>query len=258
MDIIEYFSSMSLVCGIVPVSECKINRPYLIERAGFTPVSVIMIAAPYRCAPYDYRNISIYAVPRDYHGFFRTLFESCVPELEKAHPGFRFAEFADHSPIAEVDAAQKAGLGVIGENNLLINPTYGSYIFLGEILTDLTPEKYSAPVENRCLKCGKCRMSCPDPNGCLSALTQKKGVLTPDEEEKIRKTGCAWGCDICQSVCPMNKSAKLSSVGYFKEGATPHITTDLILGMSDKEFGERAYSWRGRECILRNLRIIGC
>jgi epoxyqueuosine reductase QueG len=93
---------------------------------------------------------------------------------------------------------------------------------------------------------------------CMSAITQKKGELGDSEENLIRKYKCAWGCDICQDVCPITVRQKMSgeiytSVPFFCESITPHLTPEAVSSMSEAEFEQRAYSWRGRGVILRNL-----
>lgn len=261
----NFFENHHLDCtAAIRLSDCRIERPYLLERAGISDGTAILIAVPYHTAVCDLpeRNVSAYAVPRDYHGFFKALFGELIPALEKAFPKHKFAGFADHSPIAEVEAAAKAGLGIIGTNHLLITKKYSSYIFLGEVVTDaLLPCK---TVEKRfCENCGACLVACPaDKIGiCLSALTQKKGELTNEEEETIRRYGSAWGCDICQEVCPHTKAAKKngtldSPLPYFNEATIPVLTLKELDAMDDETFATRAYAWRGRPTILRNLCIL--
>ena len=147
---------------------------------------------------------------------------------------------------------------------MIITEKYSSYVFLGEIITDAVIE--CEPIEpRRCTGCGKCKKACPgyaaDEFFCLSALTQKKGELTEDEKNIIRKYKSAWGCDICQQVCPVTENAiKCGSIytpiEFFKTNRTEHLTSALIEGMSDEEFKRRAYSWRGKQTVLRNLKIL--
>lgn len=252
MDIYEYFSSLGLPCGIIPYSACKPNKTYLIEKAKIAPVSVIMILAPYRTAEFKERNVSLYAVPRNYHLYFRQLFDDVIPKLESEFPGYRFAGFADHSPIFEREAAASAGLGIIGDNGMLIHEKYGSYVFIGEIVTDL-PVECEAREIRHCGHCGTCTDACPSKGRCLSEITQKKGVLTEEELELIRNSGVFWGCDICQSVCPMNRNTEYSGIPFFSENTIPVVSKERIEAMSAEEFSERAYSWRGKKIISRNL-----
>ncbi|MGM9642854.1 MAG: 4Fe-4S double cluster binding domain-containing protein, partial [Eubacteriales bacterium] len=114
-----------------------------------------------------------------------------------------------------------------------------------------------------CEDCGACVAACPGTlsgrGDCVSHITQKKGDLTEEEINIIRKYGCAWGCDICQEVCPHTKRAKSSGTIYTKN---EWFTKDVILTPSeesldnDEDFNNRAYSWRGKTTILRNINII--
>ena len=165
--------------GVLPLSACRITRPYLLERAKIQSGTVFMLAIPYRTPACDEpnRTISTYAVSRDYHLFFEELFNELLPYLAEEFPNNRFAAFADHSPISELHAAAHAGLGVIGKNGLLLTQKYGSYVFLGEIITDLKIPCRAHEV-NFCMDCGACENACPtavaEKNLCLSALSQKK------------------------------------------------------------------------------------
>ena len=254
---IELFAPISL-------EKCTITRKYKLERCGFSDIaslSAVMIAVPY-LVKHEKRNISAYAAPRDYHEFFKELFGRIIPLLECEYPDHKFAGFSDDSPIDERSAAAVAGLGIAGDNGMLITEKYSSYVFLGEIITDMPIESAVGEVK-RCEGCGKCRLACPmvSTGQCLSALTQKKGVLSPEEQKIILSHGYAWGCDICQEVCPHTKRAIddgtiYTDVEYFKRDNIPFLTLDKINSMDDLEFASRAYSWRGRETIRRNLELL--
>ena len=93
---------------------------------------------------------------------------------------------------------------------------------------------------------------------CLSALTQKKGEFTESEAEAVRKYGSVWGCDICQEVCPhtmraMKDGTIYTNIEYFKEGVISVLDLHTLDSMSDEEFLTRAFSWRGRNTVRRNL-----
>lgn len=251
--------------GAVPVSSCNIVRPHKLNTLGFDNtdgLSVIIFAIPY-LTEHKVRNVSAYATPRDYHLFAKQVFDTVLPVMRQKFAPHSFFGFADNSPISEVPAAAMAGLGIIGDNMMLITEKYSSYVFLGEIITDC-PIKDAKPHEIRgCEHCGACRAACPmDKIGtCLSALTQKKGELTECEVEHILSYGSAWGCDICQEACPHTKKAKkegtiYSKIEFFNENNTPYLTSYDVLSMTDEQFSERAYSWRGRNTILRNLLLL--
>ncbi len=252
---IEYFSA-------VPLEACKIGREYLLTKNDFTEDCVaIVFAVPYFLPTGDGCNVSVYAVPRDYHLYFSELFERIIPRICEKFPKNKFVGFSDHSPIDEVHAAALGGLGVIGKNRLLITEKYSSFVFLGEIITDLHIETELHEIRG-CENCGRCAESCPFSisGECLSELNQKKGMLTEGETAIIKESRIAWGCDVCQNVCPHTEKAVRSGtiitpIDYFRENRIEKLTSDDVQNMTDEEFSRRAYSWRKRETILRNLSI---
>ena len=250
--------------GFLPLDDCKIMRPYLLERVNISRGSVVLFAIPYYTHACDgKRNLSTYAVSDDYHLYFKTLSDRLLSVLRAEFPQNRFAAFADHSPIDERTAAAAAGLGVLGKNGLLITEKYSSYVFLGEILTDAALACKPLPIRS-CLDCGACKRVCPLNIGecqeCLSSLTQRKGTLSSDEEQILLKYGSVWGCDLCQEVCPHTKKAKQNGtlytpISFFSKNSLPVLTRSILLAMDDEAFAARAYSWRGKEVILRNLAL---
>ena len=254
----------------IPFSACRVTLQRLLDREpGFTPRTVLLYLVPYYAGPTE--NLSLYAASRDYHLFFKPFGEKLIGYLKTVFPNGGFRSYGDHSPISETDAAAKAGLGVIGRNGLLIHPKYASLVFIGDLVTDVSPEEFPLcrePVEvSYCENCGACAAACPtgilSGKGelCLSAVTQKKGELTPEEKALILDHGSAWGCDLCQVSCPHVKRAihtgdALSPVPFFKVDRTPRLTYDLVAAMPDDEFKSRAYAWRGRTTLLRNLALL--
>ena len=275
-DIVKaYTDSRHILCRPLPLSSCRIHLPRLLERHGLRNDgigTVCMMAVPYLMtddAEDPSRNVSVYAVPRDYHLFFKQLSDELLPLLEQQFPQMRAAIFADHSPIDEVRAAADAGLGDIGMNGLLLTPEYGSFVFLGELISDMpfddaTCGYLAEPHPSVCLKCARCQAVCPiqcraDRNGCLSSLTQQKGDLNAEEIQHLSDHALVWGCDICQMTCPINariiRNSTDTPVPFFREQRKSRVTPDDIGQMSDASFAARAYAWRKRETILRNLAI---
>ena len=253
--------------GVLPFSECRCRRSDLIERKGLRPEDVrsaVIFLIPYYVDGEE-GNISLYARSGDYHFYSDSLFERILPILRERFEG-EFIGFADKSPIEENVAAAKAGLGVLGDNYMLINEKYGSFVFIGEILSTVEPEKFGFSGEitsaKECLHCGACKRACPATTHggeCLSALTQKKGILTEEEEAYIREYGFAWGCDICQTSCPMTRKAiengAKTPIPFFTENRISHLTEERLSGMTKEEFRFRAFSWRGKQPLLRNLSL---
>jgi len=158
-----------------------------------------------------------------------------------------------------------AGLGILGENGLLINEKYGSYVFISEIITDLPVSEISERALCKisvCEGCGACKVACPTGkllgNGeCLSDLTQKRGEIDENTSKLMRKINTVWGCDECQRVCPHNFNKEKTPIADFYLDRIELLTTDDILNMSKAEFSTRAFSWRGKNTVLRNLKELG-
>ncbi len=249
-------------CGVLPLSSCQIVNPRLFDRIPFKAQSAILFLIPYYTGKGE--NLSAYAVSEDYHFYTKGLFERICPLLEKAYEGESFCGFSDHSPIDERDAVLRAGLAMKGDHRLLIHDVYGSFFFVGELFTTMSAESlgYDGDREVReCLHCGACQKACPTgtlrsaDRVCLSALTQKKGTLSEEEREIIRRNGTAWGCDACQNVCPYNKG-KITPISFFHRERILHLDREKILSMDEDAFSRRAFAWRGKQTVLRNLDIL--
>lgn len=244
-------------------------RPYLLSRIeDFSPKTLLVFLVPYYAGPTE--NLSLYASACDYHGYMKELFARLVPALHAAF-GYRFFGFADHSPIDERHAAALAGLGVLGKNGLLLNETYGSFVFIGELVTDAPPELFgfthTTPIRS-CAGCDACRRACPtgilrgEGDTCLSAVTQKKGDLSEEEKALLLHGGSVWGCDLCQTACPHNLARiadgrALTPIPYFKEARITRLTTETLSALDEEAFAARAFSFRGRAPLLRNLALLG-
>ncbi len=247
----------------LPLSSCRITKPYLLERLGFVPTAVAIGIIPYYTKACDEkRTVSAYAVGRDYHALAAEIGQKAARFAAAHHPNAHVACFSDHSPIAEVEAAARAGLGVIGMNGLLITKKYSSYVFITELFTDIETDA-EPRVAEYCERCGRCRTACPSRlcgfKECLSAITQKKGELGENEKELMRRYGTAWGCDVCQEVCPHTVKAKKDGTIYtdsefFNQQPISVPTEETIADKAD--FAKRAYSWRGAATILRNVKIL--
>ena len=242
---IEFFA-------VLPAEAVKIVNPRRIgEIQGFE--SVIPFIIPYKTDVSALRNMARFAASRDYHMYAQGIFERFKS---------RFGDclcFCDNSPIDEKRLAAEAGLGVIGDNSLIINKKYGSFIFIGEIFLKERFESYSPIcVPERCISCGACKRACPvglDFERCISAVNQKKHI-TPEEESLIRASRFKWGCDICQEACPCNKNAADTPIEFFKNDIAHTLTSDMVDEMvQNGTFSQRAYAWRGEKTIKRNLEL---
>ena len=254
---IEYFA----VLDYAAVRE--INHG-LLERSELRARSVIVFLLPYYVG--GAVNLSEYSASRDYHIAIRAVTGRLIDHLRVLYPGNRFVGFGDHSPIDERGAALAAGLGILGKNGLIINEKYGTYVFIADVITDVDPKELGVitpiPVSS-CEGCGACLRACPtgilrgEGEDCLSAITQRKGELARDEAELMRKYNTVWGCDLCQSSCPHNASPIVTPIDFFKESRIELLTSEVLDGMSDEEFKSRAFAWRKRKTIERNLKLLG-
>ena len=255
---IEYYS-------VLDFSDVQTINPRLLGRISFTPKSVIVFLIPYFVnIP---KNLSVYAASLDYHIIIRELTDKLIDRLCTHFPEASFIGYGDHSPIDERRAAASAGLGILGDSQMLINEKYGTYTFIADVLTDVDPILLGAKAAGEvaeCEHCGACKAVCPtgilrgECPDCLSAITQRKGELTPDECELMREANTAWGCDLCQRVCPHNASAELTPLDFFRRDRIECLTSELLEGMSDTEFERRAFAWRKRATVERNLKILDC
>ena len=253
---IEYFS-------IQPYSVQRVTGQYIIDRESFEPKSVIVYLLPYYTG--ETENISRYCASIDYHIAIREVNNRLIECLKSEFPDASFRGYGDHSPISECYAALIGGLGIAGDNGLLINEKYGTYVFIADVVTDIEPTDLGAIEPNdirECMHCGACKRACPtgilraEGDECLSAITQKKGELTENEAEMMRKYNTVWGCDLCQSACPYNSSPVKTSIEFFWRDRISSLTSELVASMDKDTFNKRAFAWRGRKTVERNLEIV--
>ena len=200
----------------------------------------------------------------DYHVVLKDHMERLVDELKKTIE-FQAMIFTDTGPLVDRQVAYRAGLGYYGKNCSIINPKYGSFFFIGYILTDLAIEESEEPLMSQCGDCDLCLKACPtnalvapgklDTNKCISYLTQTKN---PIKEELTQKMGIKiYGCDTCQLVCPKNIGIEKSTHDEFLPKKTGGlIDIEELLEMSKKDFNQKykdmAGSWRGKTILIRN------
>jgi epoxyqueuosine reductase len=205
------------------------------------------------------------------------VFEKRLSELarfvEEQDPDARTRPYVDYGPVLERDHAQRAGLGWIGKNTMLIDPALGSYLLLGELLTTL-PLPPDAPFRaDRCGTCTRCIEACPtdairgprllDARRCISYLTiELKGPIPEPLRPALGRR--VFGCDICQEVCPWNGEVpemRGSPLGI--RPGEPLPTRSMlewaaeVLELSADAYRElyrgTAFSRPGRDGMLRNL-----
>lgn len=166
-------------------------------------------------------RVSRYALTRDYHSILKERLYRLFELLRGECGEVEGRVFVDSAPFLDRYWAQRAGLGWIGKNALLIHPQLGSFTFIGSLVLDLEIEPREREVQNRCGRCTRCLEACPtgallapgllDARRCISYLTiEKKSPLT--EAEEASTAPWAFGCDACQEGCPWNRKAKWASL----------------------------------------------
>lgn len=230
------------------------------------PAGVFVAAYPYFSGNQP-GNLSLYARGQDYHVAIPKRMERVCEALRACYPGRTFVRMVDDSPLPERMCAGLAGVGLRGRNGMTIVPPWGTYLFLGTVLTDLPLE--SAPeISPLCMDCGACLEACPsgaltvegvDRGRCLSDLTQRKGELSPQEREALTRHGLVWGCDLCQRVCPYNQNVPLSPLPEFREDLMTDLAPEDVAALTNRQFREkyagRAFTWRGPGVLRRNLEL---
>lgn len=237
----------------VSAENLKIIQPHLMPE---NIKSAIVWLIPYYTGKHENRNISLYAVSRDYHLYARSLKDRLCSRAKEMFPDEEFYVFCDSSPINEVALAITGGLGVLGENRLLINEKYGSFVFIGCMLTTMKAQDSVNVPKKSCSKCGNCIKKCSflagDREYCMSELNQRKH-LTDEELEQVLAEKIRWGCDLCQEVCPMNKNVEKSPVEFFYSDIIENVNAQMLRDMPKEVFRQRAYSWRGKNTVIRNF-----
>lgn len=201
----------------------------------------------------------------DYHYILQDKLERLARGIEALTADFEYKGMVDTGALVDTAVARRAGIGFIGKNGLVISKEFGSYMFLGELITNLEIEP-DTPVDYGCGDCNRCVEACPtscllgdstmDARRCLSFQTQDKGMMDLEFRKKIKTV--IYGCDICQICCPYNKGvASPPVVEIDPDLAHPELIPFLELsnGQFKKKFGMIAGSWRGKNILQRNAII---
>jgi len=192
-------------------------------------------------------EIASYALGDDYHDILPKKLQEIVTFIEEqlGHP-IPNRYYTDSGPILERELAQRAGLGWIGKNSMLINPKAGSTFFLAEILLGIELEPDEPFHTDHCGTCTRCLTACPtqcilpdrslDSRRCISYLTIE---LKDEIPEGLRPQMGNWifGCDICQQVCPWNRFSQPANPAFEPKIPLPVLTSDLLL--SSEQFNQR-------------------
>ena len=223
------------------------------------PAGVFIAAFPYWAgADQPQGNLSYYARGEDYHLALSRRLGQIVAGLQAEFPGKTFVPGADNSPCPNGSAPAWLGWGFWGGMGWSLSRPMEAGVFLGTILTHLPLSSAAVPAPD-CPGCNACIRACPsgaltetgcDIDRCLSDLTQKKGMLTAEQEEQLQAHPLIWGCDCCQLACPYNRDAQSSSLPELT-GQTPEAPYLASLSSEDLEGLTNRPSCRLRQPCLR-------
>ena len=201
----------------------------------------------------------------DYHYVLQDKLDKLAKGIEELTADFEYKGMVDTGALVDTAVARRAGIGFIGKNGLVISKEFGSYMFLGELITNLDIEP-DQPVDYGCGDCNRCVTACPtscligdgtmNAKRCLSFQTQDKGIMDLEFRKKIKTV--IYGCDICQICCPYNKGLDNPlATEIDPELAHPELLPFLELsnGQFKEKFGHIAGSWRGKNILQRNAII---
>jgi epoxyqueuosine reductase len=247
--------------------EQNLNKRLYVKNVFPECKSIISIGMPYAMGykkPQTNDNglISIVSFGEDYHKYMKKILNDLAEEIIR-YKEFKYVICVDTSPLIDREICKNSSIGNYGKNSLLIDKDYGSFMYLGYILTDLDI-KTENNIENSdiCKDCNICFNVCPndailkdggiDSKKCVSYLTQTKTYIPVEYRKNM--TNQIYGCDMCQLVCPKNKQVleMKSKVDYSK--LIIDINELMNISNSDfiKKYGYLSGSWRGKNIWKRN------
>lgn len=244
--------------------------PRLLVEGARSVVSLLLNYFPNEMQPDNGSpRISKYAYGRDYHLVIKEKLSELIHFIRSNIGEVNGRAFTDSAPVLERAWAVKSGLGWMGKNTNLIHPRNGSYFFLAELIVDLDLE-YDVPIRDYCGTCTRCIDACPteaiikpyvvDGSKCISYFTIELKESIP-QEMKGTFENHAFGCDICQDVCPWNRFSLPTKVSDFS--ANPRLmnmTTKDWMEITEevfkKVFKDSPLSRPGVEGIRRNVEFL--
>lgn len=224
--------------------------------------SLLVAVFPY-FAGAERGNLSLYARGMDYHRVARARLLSAARQL-----GLEGAVLVDAPPFCEVALAAEAGLGNVGRNRLLVSREFGSFCFIGTLAAQQELAPLQGGLAPGCSGCGACLAACPtgalsagglEERRCLSAITQLRR-LEGEQQALLTQSALVWGCDLCQLCCPANRGIPLATEPAFRRQLIHSLHEDQLAQLSNRAFlrqyGDRAFSWRGIAPLRRNISIL--
>lgn len=203
----------------------------------------------------------------DYHTVLREKLAKLEAFILLHLPDARLRSMVDTGELSDRAVAERAGVGWSAKNCSIITPEFGSYVYLGEMLTNI-PFEPSVPMEDQCGDCRLCLDICPtgalieggqlNAKRCIAFITQTKTMVPEDFRAKIGNR--VYGCDTCQTVCPKNKGKHFAHHAEFTPD--PELVKPLLLPLLEhsnrtfkETYGHMSGAWRGKNPIQRNAII---
>ena len=261
----RYLEERQVRHGVTPMTTADVETRITPAKTMPEARSIIVCLFPYANGGGGAENVSKYARIPDYHRVVGTYLQKICDFIKEKEPNCRLMPYTDNGPLADKYVAYLAGLGFFGKNTLLIHETYGSFCFIGYIITDL-PLEADTPLERTCQDCGACMKHCPGKalgadidfcaQNCVSYITQTKQI---SEEQKriLDSQSYVYGCDLCQNVCPHNRDIPETTIPEFAVPTLHKLEKSDIESLSGREFKRKyasyPFSWCGKEAVLKNF-----
>lgn len=216
----------------------RLNPTLLVDGAK-SVVSLLYNYYPSQTQNPEAPKISKYAYGFDYHEVIKEKLHEFLFTLNEKIGTINGRAFVDSAPVLDKAWAKRSGLGWIGKNSNLINKQQGSFFFIAELIIDIELE-YDGPLKDYCGTCTRCIDACPteaivepyvvDGSKCISYLTIELKEAIPNDF-KGKMDNWAFGCDVCQDVCPWNRFSKPHQENMFNN-------TTGMLNLSENEWHE--------------------
>ena len=214
-------------------------------------------------------KISSYAYGLDYHSVIKNKLKKMMKIIHREIGEVNGRVFVDSAPVMDKAWAAKSGLGWVGKNTNLISKKVGSFFFIAELILDLELE-YDLPVADHCGSCTACIDACPtealikpyqiDGSKCISYLTIELKESIPSEF-KGKMDNWAFGCDVCQTVCPWNRFSKSHNEPLFNPDDDLRLMdktdwVEMTKETFDKVFQKSPLKRTGFDGIKRNIEFL--
>jgi epoxyqueuosine reductase len=246
----------------------RLNPTLLVDGAK-SVVSLLYNYYPTQIQITDAPKISKYAFGKDYHEVIKEKLKDFLNTIKEKIGDVNGRAFVDSAPVLDKAWAKKSGLGWIGKNANLINKQQGSFFFIAELIIDIDLE-YDGPIKDYCGTCTKCIDACPtgaivepfivDGSKCISYLTIELKDAIPTEF-KNKMDNWAFGCDVCQDVCPWNRfSMPHNETEFNNQTGLLNLTNDEWYELTEETFNsvfkQSAVKRTKYKGLKRNLEFI--